>query len=94
MGNSCEEESKVGERPEKADDVDDNGDARLTKKIHSEMGWVRKLEYLPVFRNEILDNHLIKGSSTVPIGSTGPKAFRNKKQDATFGKRVISGIPT
>ena len=59
MGNSCEEESKVGERPKKADDVDDNGDARLTKKIHSEMGWVRKLEYLPVFTNEILDNHLI-----------------------------------
>ena len=44
------------------------------------MGWVKALKYFPMLTNEIVDNQLFKGSSTVPIVSTGPKAFRNKKQ--------------
>ena len=76
-GNNCEEEGIVGERPERVDGVDDV-DASSTKQIH-EMGWVKTLEHFPLLTGTILDNHLIKGSCTMPTVSTGPKAFRNKK---------------
>ena len=41
---------------------------------------LKTLKYLPNLTHENLDNHLIKGSSTVPIVSIGPKASRNRKQ--------------
>ena len=78
-GNNCEEEGRVGERAEKIDGVD-RVDARPSPHHHDPTGWLKTLKYLPNLTNEILDNQLIKGLSTVPIVSIGPKAFRNKKQ--------------
>ena len=78
-GNKSEEEKTVGEIPENVARVNEYINARPSK-VQGEIGWVETLKCFPMLTNEILDNHLINGSSTVGIVSTGPKAFRNKKQ--------------
>ena len=78
-GNSSEEEKNVGEIPKNVDRVNEYVNARPSK-VQGEIGWVKALKCFPMLINEILDNHLIKGSCTVRIVSTGRKAFRNKKQ--------------
>ena len=78
-GNRSEEEKTVGEIPENVDRVNEYINARPSK-VQGEIGWVKRLKCFPMLTNEILDNHRIKGSSSICIASTGPKAFRNKKQ--------------
>ena len=90
MGNTSEEEKTVGEIPENVDRVNEHVNDRPSK-VQGEIGWVKTLKCFPILTNEILDNHLIKGSSTGRIVSTGPKAFRNKKQGYRLWKRVTLG---
>ena len=78
-GNTSDGEKTVGEIPENVDRVNEHVHARPSK-VQGEIGWVKTLKCFPMLTNEILDNRLIKGSSTDRIVSTGPKAFRNKKQ--------------
>ena len=77
-GNASEEENTVGEIPENVNRVNDDVNARPSK-VQGESDWVRTSKCFPMFTNEILDNHLVRGSGTVPIVSTERKAFRNKK---------------
>ena len=85
-GNTSEEEKTVGEIPENVDRVNEYVNVRPSK-VQGEIGWVKTfLKCFPMVTNAILDNHLIKESSTVRIVSTGPKAFRNKKQEYRLWK--------
>ena len=76
-GHNSEKEGRVGEWPEKIDGVD-HVDTRPSPYHHDPTGWLKTLKYLPKLTDEILDNHLIKGSSTVPIVSIELKAFRKQ----------------
>ena len=78
-GNRSEEEKTIGEIPENFDRDNKYINARPSK-VQGEIGWVKTLKCFPMLTNEILDNHLITGSSSICIASNGPKAFRNKKQ--------------
>ena len=87
-GNTSEEEKTIGEIPENVDRVNEYVNTRPSIS-QGEIGRVKTLKCFPVLTNKILDNHLIKGSSTVCILSTGPKAFRNKKHGCCLWKEVL-----
>ena len=78
MGNVSEEEKTVGEIPESVDRdrANEYVNARPLK-VEGEIGWVKTLKCFPMLKNEIFDNHLIKGSSTVNYvcGFEGPALY-------------------